>query len=116
MGFILYFLALIVWFFLTQILSGLIATIFNLPFIALRFEGRIIDFLISVVTSIVVLFLGIKAFAIFGHDKLLLGVPIFMIISYSVSLGYEKGGQDKSAVRYGSYTGVIIGTFLFNLF
>jgi hypothetical protein len=112
---ILIVVAFVVWFFLTQILSGLMGNIISLPFVALRLRGGLVDFVVSVITSIIILYLGIKAFAIFGHDKLLIGVPIVMIISYAVSLGYEKDGQDRSAIRYGSFTGVILGTFLFNL-
>ncbi|MBK7524737.1 MAG: hypothetical protein IPI53_11435 [Saprospiraceae bacterium] len=98
---ILIMVAFVVLVFLTQILSGLMGTIINLPFVALRLRGGLVDFVVSVITSIIILYLGIKAFAIFGHDKLLLGVPIVMIISYAVSLGYEKAGEDKSAIRYG---------------
>lgn len=105
------------WFILTQILNAIIASVVNLPFHVLGMRGEMSSFIVTMISSIIVLFLGVKAFAYIGKSNIQIGIPIVMILSYYIVLGHaEKEGQiHAKASKNGAIIGAVIGTFLFNL-
>jgi hypothetical protein len=105
----------VIWIFLTQILSGILSTIICWPFLYLKKRSDFSDFLVSILSSLIVLYIGINLFILLGLDKLLLFIPIVMLFAYYKSLNYTKNEPGATAIKYGSYLGVILGIFIFGL-
>ena len=111
----LFILALGVWIFLTKKIKKLITTLLSFPMIYFKKRSDFSDFSVSVLASLIVLCIGIKLFTLLGLDQFLLGIPITMLFAYYKSLNYTRNEPGATALKYGSYTGVILGIFIFGL-